>query len=187
MLFKNVFNTSAEKPRVVTFSSTTKPGSAPRARLLERFHVRRTKTPELPKAIFPSEFPRLPDPTVRTTYQQPIKYKTNNDDDGAKDQRPRKVGFQDQTQVTEIPSHRDYDTITRRKLWRNRQEIYYMKLRNRAEVKADGGSKNWRDFTEEDEMLEFAGNLFHPATHARLQKRQEQMEHRRRAAMQVCK
>ena len=75
----------------------------------------------------------------------------------------RHVRFSPEVSVREIPSHRDYDDDTRRRIWMGTREIDVNAQRNRMEYLADGC--NYQKVTEEKNMMKWNGELVHPATY----------------------
>lgn len=74
-----------------------------------------------------------------------------------------RVHFHKAVAVYEIPSHREYDEISHKKMWLSLCDLESSARRNTLEFWADG--KDWRNACEETDMIQTRrGELVHPAT-----------------------
>jgi len=75
----------------------------------------------------------------------------------------RSVSFCEYVKVDLIPSHREYDELTKDAIWNGSRIIRSEMKRNLYEMWAEGG--DWRSAFEEDDMIRAPdGSLVHPAT-----------------------
>lgn len=104
--------------------------------------------------------PSTNDPIATNKYQVPLKF-----DSTSKSNRERRsvVRWSTDVSVVEIPSHQDYDETTRRQIWTSLSEIAEEAERNRMEFITDGC--DYLKATEENRMINWQGELVHPATY----------------------
>ena len=129
---------------------------------------------------------RLPDPSVCISYRKPLKRPATckadrlsiideekeeewNDNEykylftKANDLKT-KVSFKETTTCIEVPSHHDYGSRSRKKLWDRYWGSELRQEQCRLEFQADG--KDWRNCTEEEDMAILEnGELVHPITY----------------------
>ena len=114
----------------------------------------------LPK---PTELPRLPHAAIRQAYNSPMK--AGKPLQGGQDEPScprRRIRWESQVTVVEIPSHREYSSSVRDSLYTPRMTVHANRVRNYLEFSANG--ENWRECREEDEFIVVAGMLLHPHT-----------------------
>ncbi|KAL7581172.1 hypothetical protein ACA910_005961 [Epithemia clementina (nom. ined.)] len=76
------------------------------------------------------------------------------------DEQKRKVGFSSTVSIFSIPSRKDYPKQVRSAVWSDKREISEMTARNLVEFAAEGW--DWRNATEEENMLVLDGETVHP-------------------------
>jgi hypothetical protein len=133
-------------------------------------------------AMNPTRYPRLPHPCIRITHEEPLKYETQ--DESINDEKMTCIKFQDVVKVVEVPSYRDYDETSRKKMWASRKDVKTNAQRNRLEYRADG--RQWRECCEEKNMVEINGQLFHPCTANKIAYEDEQRKRKARTANRHC-
>lgn len=93
---------------------------------------------------------------------EPLKYRDEGKKMKPKQQRSRKISFDDSVDVMPIPMRSEYSDRVRSRLWSNRYEIHENATRNAVEFAAEGW--DWRSVTEDDGMFvcTVSGELVHP-------------------------
>ena len=116
----------------------------------------------------PTATARLPHPSIRRTYQQdlPIRQGIQLFDEQSDERgNEARVTFAPQASIVEIPHREDYSRPSRHAQWASSHETRQTAWRNAMEVRSEGGPANWRNFKDDDQLVEYppgSDNYIHP-------------------------